>query len=263
MAKIDYEIIPESGYEGDYNIEAYAQSAPSVKVGETLEEYPHSNPMVGEIDVPSSVPYFVRVRAVDCDTIVSEFPAVPPVAECSSPGAVSISAITESTATASWGAASSAPAEGYDWRLVRIDGITEVAVTSGNTSGLSVALTGLISGNDYRFYVKSKCSSEVSSNESYATFHTTDPDPEPPDYDLYSRRFLLDGLPIGNICAVIEFTNFYVPFGATLEPGVILYANAGLADRLTGYAYVLLDDSNIYSIDPVTGEVGALTGQSC
>jgi hypothetical protein len=206
MAKIDYEIIPEDGYEGDYNIEAYKQSAPTVKVGETPEPYPHSNPMVGEIDVPSSEPYFVRVRAVDCDTIVGEFPAEPPVAECPSPGAVSISSVTGTTAIASWAAAASLPAEGYDWRLVRLDGTTEVPVTSGNTSSLSRNLTGLLAGNDYRFYVKSKCSEEVSSNESYGNFHTTDPTPDPPEYDTYSRRFLADGEPEGNICAVILFT---------------------------------------------------------
>lgn len=86
-------------------------------------------------------------------------------ATCNVPGAPVMSAVTSTTATATWTAASPAPADGYEWQV--LSGVT--AIDSGTTSSLSVNLTGLPSGSNLTFQVRSSCgggqfSSYISTN---------------------------------------------------------------------------------------------------
>lgn len=76
---------------------------------------------------------------------------------CSPPTALVFSAITETTATVSWTAPGTPPADGYEWEVED----TATGGTSFSDSGTSadtdVDLTGLSEGVEYTFRVRSKC----------------------------------------------------------------------------------------------------------
>jgi hypothetical protein len=89
---------------------------------------------------------------------------------CDVPTDIIFSAIDEDSATASWTAPGSPPADGYYWELY-IGGSFQ---TSGTEATTSVNLTGLTGGLTYTFKVKSLCETGVS--ESGFTSNTFDTD---------------------------------------------------------------------------------------
>lgn len=104
----------------------------------------------------AGITYQIRVRSV-CTTGTSQSAYtsafITLAAACNTPGTPSITAITETTATATWTAPSPAPVDGYFWELLQ--GVT--VIDSGATPLLTVDLTGLSSGTTYSFRVKSIC----------------------------------------------------------------------------------------------------------
>lgn len=77
---------------------------------------------------------------------------------CSVPGTPVMSSITTTTATATWAASPSIPANGYAWEV--LNGLT--VIDSGATAGLSVGLTGLPISTSLTFRVKAICEIGVS-----------------------------------------------------------------------------------------------------
>ena len=97
---------------------------------------------------------------------------------CSSPGSVIASAITNTTATISWAAASPAPNNGYGYEI-RTSGAggsgSTGLVKSGSTSAgvTSANITGLTASTLYFPYVRSHCSTSYSSYVAGSSFTTT------------------------------------------------------------------------------------------
>lgn len=92
---------------------------------------------------------------------------------CAAPGVPAMSDITATTATATWAAASPAPAGGYFWELL---GPLGTVLQSGYTTDVFTNLTGLVDGVTYTFRVKSLCEEGVSES-SYQQVEFTAEDP--------------------------------------------------------------------------------------
>lgn len=90
---------------------------------------------------------------------------------CSVPGTPVMSAITTTTATATWTASPSTPAA-YDWEV--LNGLT--VINSGTTAGLSVGLTGLPVATSLTFRVKAICEEGVSESGFVSVGFTTNAD---------------------------------------------------------------------------------------
>lgn len=128
--------------------------------------------LTGLID---GVDYYFQVKSL-CEEGVSEssyqrvdFTSEAP-AVCNVPGTPSMSAVAATTATASWAAASPAPADGYFWQVLQ--GVTVVA--SGTTGSTNVNITGLTANTDYTFKVKSLCETGVSESGYVTVDFTTE-----------------------------------------------------------------------------------------
>jgi len=89
-------------------------------------------------------------------------------AGCNPPSNIVISAITGNAATATWTAASPAPANGYVWNLY----FNSLPFQTGTTNGLTVNLINLVQANYHVFGVSSNCGATVST-EIQAGFTTT------------------------------------------------------------------------------------------
>lgn len=103
--------------------------------------------------------YYFEVRSL-CEEGVSEsiwrrVEFIPETPVCNSPGSPLMSAVTSSSATASWTAASPAPAGGYQWVLRET--VSNAIVDFGVIPGISVNLIGLTNGLQYTFSVQSVC----------------------------------------------------------------------------------------------------------
>ena len=139
---------------------------------------------------------------------------------CSSPGAVNTSAITNTSATMSWGAASPAPANGYNYEIrtsgaggsgstgLAVSGSTISSVTSANISGLTPATL-------YTPYVRSNCSSSSSSYVAGTAFTTTNTPVNP--VPIFSHIVVVIG----------ENTSAGSVFGSSSAPYINALANAG------------------------------------
>ena len=98
----------------------------------------------------------------DVDNVVvgSILPCIEPTS------ALTFSAVTSNSASVSWAASSSAPAEGYDV-YYSVAGLAPTALSVPNTStsaGVTTAnLTGLLPATKYYVYVRSKCSTTIQS----------------------------------------------------------------------------------------------------
>ena len=106
---------------------------------------------------------------------------IPP---CAVPGTITTSAITNTTATISWVAASPAPANGYYYeiRTSGAGGSGSTGLTSSGTTGAGITLaniTGLTPGTVYIPYVRSTCNNNTSSFVAGASFLTTGTAPNP------------------------------------------------------------------------------------
>ncbi|AZA50989.1 T9SS C-terminal target domain-containing protein [Chryseobacterium carnipullorum] len=94
---------------------------------------------------------------------------------CKTPGNITISSITQTTATVNWDASISNPAEGYDLYYSTND----TQPTSGTVPtyqgifGLSKDLSSLLVGRNYYIWVRSRCSSSEFSDWKQAIFSTT------------------------------------------------------------------------------------------
>ena len=93
------------------------------------------------------------------------------------PVSLSSSAITATTATISWAAASSLPGLGYEYfystsPTVPSTAVTPIGTTVGNTV-FSAALTGLTTGTTYYFWVRSRCDALTTSLWAGASSFTT------------------------------------------------------------------------------------------
>lgn len=91
-------------------------------------------------------------------------------ASCSNPGPVFVSTfgLDPGDANATWSASPSAPADGYDWELIRLS--DSVIVQSGNVASSPVNMTGLTSLEDYRFQVRAVCAA----GSSYSGYRSRD-----------------------------------------------------------------------------------------
>ena len=139
---------------------------------------------------------------------------------CSSPGTVNTSSITNTSATISWGAASPAPANGYNYEIrtsgtggsgasgLTASGSTTASVTSAN-------ITGLTPGTVYTPYVRSNCNSSFSNYVAGTAFTTTNTTTNP--------------VPIFNHIVVVigENTSAGSVFGSSSAPYINALANAG------------------------------------
>ncbi|MGV8113461.1 MAG: choice-of-anchor J domain-containing protein [Lentimicrobium sp.] len=116
----------------------------------------------------------VKVRIVgnrtsgDYDLAFDNFYIGAPIS-CLAPTAVTVTAVTQTTATISWTAPDPAPANGYEYE-VRSDGDpgsgpTGLAVEGNTAAGVTTAnITGLEDGTVYMVYVRSVCGEDNYSN---------------------------------------------------------------------------------------------------
>ena len=90
------------------------------------------------------------------------------------PTALTASSITTTSATISWTAASPVPASGYEYYFSTSPTAptTTISGAVANTT-TSVALTGLISGTTYYFWVRSRCDASTTSLWAGASTFTT------------------------------------------------------------------------------------------
>lgn len=80
------------------------------------------------------------------------------VASCSAPSALSIGSLTSTTANVSWVAANPAPSNGYQYYYSTNNTAPTAATTpSGNTTAVSLNLTGLTANTTYYIWVRSNC----------------------------------------------------------------------------------------------------------
>lgn len=94
-------------------------------------------------------------------------------ASCAAPGAPVMSAVTATSATATWAAASPVPAAGYFWEYGGV--VLGTVLGSGYTASLTIGLTGLIEGGEYFFRVKSLCEEGVSESSFQSVEFTAEP----------------------------------------------------------------------------------------
>ena len=98
-----------------------------------------------------------------------------PTPACSAqPSSLSTSALTATTATISWVAASPVPASGYEY-YYSTSSTTPTTVISGSVANtiLSASLTGLAAGTTYYFWVRSRCDATTTSLWAGASSFTT------------------------------------------------------------------------------------------
>ncbi|WP_083925226.1 Ig-like domain-containing protein [Flexithrix dorotheae] len=88
---------------------------------------------------------------------------------CNTPGGLSVSSITENSATISWNVANGA--QNYDLRY-RING-TSTWTNVNDITGTSRSLTGLSSNTDYDWQVRTSCSGSNSNYSATQTFQTS------------------------------------------------------------------------------------------
>ncbi|MEZ4893804.1 MAG: M43 family zinc metalloprotease [Saprospiraceae bacterium] len=88
---------------------------------------------------------------------------------CDTPGGLSASSITQSSATLSWSAVSGASSYTLQWEEAGSNNWTTVS----NISGTSYNLSGLSAGTDYNFHVKTVCSGDESNYSSDYGFTTS------------------------------------------------------------------------------------------
>lgn len=157
MAFIPYSFPPQAGYTGDYTIRAYTVANPTVVVGTDVKHPVFTNPVTGVVTVPTYEPHIVRIFACDPKRKVGEFEVDPRARFCAKPGTPVISAITGTTATATWAASPVPPGQGYEWHLLILESGNYSQISTGTTPLLTVNLTGMVAGHSYRFYVVSHC----------------------------------------------------------------------------------------------------------
>lgn len=97
---------------------------------------------------------------------------------CSAPSAIVASAITNTTATISWTAASPAPTSGYQYEIRTSgtggSGATGLAKSGSTAAGVTtVNITGLTAGTTYKAYIRSNCGTSQSTYTAGSNFTTT------------------------------------------------------------------------------------------
>jgi GEVED domain/Secretion system C-terminal sorting domain len=103
------------------------------------------------------------IIAATTDMVGKKYTFTPP--SCSSPGDVSASAITQTTATISWSAA--VGATGYEWAVTT----SATPPASGTTTALiSVNLTALTAATNYFAHVRTKCGAAFSGWSTFSFF---------------------------------------------------------------------------------------------
>lgn len=142
--------VPDDGYEWRYGGVALGTVIGSGQTNDLFTE------LSGLIEGGE---YYFEVRSL-CEEGVSEsiwrrVEFIPETPVCNSPGSPLMSAVTSSSATASWTAASPAPAGGYQWVLRET--VSNAIVDFGVIPGISVNLIGLTNGLQYTFSVQSVC----------------------------------------------------------------------------------------------------------
>lgn len=93
---------------------------------------------------------------------------------CVEPTAITTSAITSFTATASWTAPATAPANGYEYYISTSNTApTATTVATGTATAATVNLSSLLSSTTYYIWVRSVCNSTTKSSWSSAATFTT------------------------------------------------------------------------------------------
>lgn len=119
--------------------------------------YLHANANCGNQNVN-------RSRFISCQTTAPS---------CGSPSGISFSVITSGTATATWTAASPVPSNGYDVYLSTSSTAPIASTTpSGNVTGTSANLNGLLAGTVYYVWVRANCGATQSTWISGGSFTT-------------------------------------------------------------------------------------------
>lgn len=120
-----------------------------------------------------------------CDQGLDEV-TVENIPSCAEPGAVTVSNVLTTSATATWVASASAPTSGYQY-YVAPSGTTPTASTTptGSVAAgvLTTPLTGLTANTTYIVWVRSNCGSATSPWTSSSTFYTGYCTPAPTSQD--------------------------------------------------------------------------------
>ncbi|MCF8459455.1 MAG: T9SS type A sorting domain-containing protein [Flavobacteriales bacterium] len=123
--------------------------------------------------------HIMYFRSANAGTVPASgltFTWTPP--SCAAPAVTAATALTSTSATLNWNAASPAPSGGYQWE-VRTSGAAGSGATGLQASGsvaagvLTANVTGLTANTTYSIYVRSDCGSSVFSSWSSAVTFTT------------------------------------------------------------------------------------------
>jgi hypothetical protein len=178
----------------------------------------HAKPLLSDANSIVLATYRARCPngSYDEANIIGDINGTDPTPTCLAPlDPILVSLDSDTSASFSWTAPSPAPACGYHWEVRRP--VTGEVIASGDAAGVSVAVTGLPSNENFlRFYVRSNCCSLDSNYAGPVIFSL----PPPSDteacgnYQIDNTHFLLYGTATYLDCNGVE-QNVIVPASQT------------------------------------------------
>jgi hypothetical protein len=148
-----------------------------------------------------------------------------------------------------------APTDGYEWQL--LDETGAIVISFGTTTDLFVNVNSLDCDKTYKFKVRSICDLATADVSAFITGDIDVPGCEGVAIDnaRYSDNLLTH-------CS--EPPNIIYTSDGTVAPGKIIYTDPALSVPLIGYTFISASGATeIFNIDPSTGEVISTTGSTC
>ena len=151
---LDFNDVGENVYSSNAYVLSTVAGTITVPVGQALGNYRMRIVVDWNLTAPIACPVSINGETEDYTFTVSAPPA------CIAPTALTSSAITSTSATISWTAASPAPASGYQYFYSTVNTApTGATIPSGSTAaGVTTAnISGLTANTTYYFWVRSNC----------------------------------------------------------------------------------------------------------
>ncbi len=170
------------------------------------------------------------------------------VPACANPTILTSSAITTTTATISWTAPASAPANGYEYFLSTTNTapIATTIPTGSIAAGVvTKSLTGLSANTPYYYWVRSKCSASLTSTWSSGSFTTL---PIPPSNDECSTALPVTVNPL--LTCTTSTAGTVLGATASAVPNTTCFGNA---NDDVWFSFVATQTSHAISLTNVSG----------
>jgi hypothetical protein len=166
--------------------------------------------MVDLINLSPATTYYVWVRSLCSSTLSSSWSvsttfATLALPTCEAPMSLVPSNVTIATATVSWNASTSSPANGYEYYVSTTNTAPDATTMATGTVGAGMTMIDLINlspATTYYVWVRSLCSSTLASSWSVSTTFTTLVAPTPPVNDDCSGAIVLT--PAGDFATAVQ-----------------------------------------------------------